>query len=84
MIDHAIVGAFGNAPVQAARAIGVEGFATQVVMVRTDLGQGAAQRVTGHAHFRRIHAAVGARILQCPSGQRDGIIGLRIGPRQHH
>ncbi len=55
-------------------------------MVRGDLRQGAAQRVAGDGHLRRVAeiAALLVGVLECATGQLQRVVGLQVAAHHHH
>lgn len=84
MIDD-IGAAFGNAPIQAERAIGVEGLAFEAKVMCRNLCQVAAERVAGNGDVKRFailteFLCIDQRML----GQLNRFGGLIVVARCHH
>ncbi len=86
MVDHGVA-AFRNAVAEADRAVGVEGLALDVEMVRGDLGEGAAEGVACDGDLGgRSAAQAGLKCgaFNCPLRQCDRVRCLDIGACNHH
>ena len=94
-INLAMFAAFGQAveftggrvaDIQAGSAVGIEGFAAMAVVMPADLGQGAAQGMTGVGDPGGTATILGDFPCQLDGlgAERDGVVGLRVVSREHH
>ncbi len=83
---HDAVATFWNAIVEAGSAVRIKGLSLEPVVVRGDLCERAAERMTGDGHFRcaPFFFPDFLCITQGMLGQRQRIGCLRIGPRGNH
>ena len=86
VVNHT-TSAFRDTAVQAGRAVGVEGLATQVEMVRGNLCKGATKRVPGYRNLRcgPTHpTSIIVRIGQCATRKFNSLVRLPICPACNH
>ncbi len=86
MVDHGVA-TFRDAVAEADRAIGVEGLALDVEVVRGDLGQSAAERMAGDGDFGWALSEILPLLLgigEGALGQRDGVRCLDVGAGDNH
>lgn len=86
MVDHGVA-AFRDAVAEADRAIGVEGFALDVEMVRGDLGQCATERVASDGDLGSrytLQARLKRDAFKRPLCQGNRVRSLHVRACHHH